>query len=88
MTMRDEQQVIRFVITHHDAKTGLRTIIGPVQGRYTYATREEAERWIADAIKNNGPERLNEFYGFPLRAVPCPCWPGHFDPKTVYPEEQ
>ena len=58
------------------------------QGRYTYATPEEAQAWI-DAVYTNGnnsPETLRSIWGEnPRGAVrPCTCWAGHFDPLGIY----
>lgn len=78
--MADE--VIRYVVTH--LADGVRTLAHACQGRYTYATPEEAQAWIDAAMKNNTEARLKQFYGLPLEVRPCKCWPGHFDPKGIY----
>jgi hypothetical protein len=76
--------IIRYVVTHIDLKTKLRTLAHPCQGRHTYATAEEAQAWIAAAMEANGEKRLRELFGFPLEVRPVECWPNHFDPKTCW----
>jgi hypothetical protein len=75
--------VTRYVATHagHD---GLRTLATAAQGRYTYATPEEAQAWIDAAMKNNSRDVLESVYVLPLEVRACECWPGHFDPKGIY----
>lgn len=73
----------RYVVTQL-GKHGLRTLAHAAQGRYTYATPEEAQAWIDAAIAANGIERLADLYGLPIEVRACECWPGHFDPKGVY----
>ena len=59
-----------------------RRIMGPRQGRYTYATREECQAHL-DAILENGSWKSAGIFGanpeFETREVQC--WPKHFDPK-------
>jgi hypothetical protein len=77
--------VTRYVLTYVN-KDGMRTLVGPQQGRCTYATPEEAEKHLADLRANNSPERLREFFGVPdkMEVRPCDCWPVHFDPVGIY----
>lgn len=75
--------VTRYVVTHVN-KDGMRTLIGPAQGRHTYATREEAKQALLSILANNSTSRLKEVYGFPLEVRACPCYPGHFDPQNVW----
>lgn len=79
------ESVTRYVVTHIGTK-GMRMLTLGQQGRYTYATSEEAEE-VMDAILNG--ENNNDIPGvygeqslgtFEVR--PVPCYPGHFDPKT------
>ena len=69
--------VTRYVVTKLN-RNGERTLFDPQQGRYTYATREEAET------------RANAFLhdchcdGMKLEVRACECWPVHFDPKEVW----
>lgn len=74
--------VTRYVITHL-GRHG-RTLIGPSQGRNTYATAAEAQAQLDAILKANTPERIAELWGEPLQVRPCQCWPGHFDPKRVW----
>jgi len=79
--------VTRFVVTFIN-RNGMRTILGPVQGRNTFATRSEAADWVAAIVGGNASYRLAEIYGaqavgsFEPRAVAC--YPGHHDPTTVW----
>lgn len=75
--------VIRYVLTHLD-KSGMRTLAGAAQGRWTYATHEEAESRLAELLAGNGADRIAELYGQPLQVRPCTCWAGHFDPVSIY----
>jgi len=75
--------VIRYVVTHI-GKDGMRTLIGPAQGRCTYATQEQAEEYKTAVLSNNSMDTLKSMYGFPLEVRPCRCWPLHFDPKEIY----
>lgn len=80
---RQSLGVTRYVLTHI-GRDGLRTIFGPAQGDNTFPTYEDAKRHMQNVIQNNAPERLAKFCGFPLEVRPCTCWPGHFDPKSIY----
>lgn len=82
MTPAREPAVVRYVVTHVN-KDGMRTLAKAMQGRYTYATPEEAQQWIDQAIAANG-DRLAEFYGLPLQVRPVECYPVHFDPMTCW----
>lgn len=79
-------KVTRFVVTYVDQRTGLRTLASACQGRYTYATAEEAGAYMLAMLSNNGPERIANIWGpdprFEVR--PCACYPGHFDPVGIY----
>jgi hypothetical protein len=75
--------VIRYVVTHLD-KEGRRVLAHPRQGRHTYATPGEAQAWIDAALKNNSESTLRSVFGFPLEVRPVECFPGHFDPMTMY----
>lgn len=79
--------VKRYVLTYK-AADGLRTLVGPQQGRYTHATREQAESFLARFIANNRPaiiERYGPIESLQVRA--CACWPEHFDPCGIYFDE-
>ena len=76
--------VIRYVATYvHNH--GMRTLMTSAQGRYTYATADEAQAWIDAVRKNNDQDTLIALWGADTFEVrPCECWPGHFDPKGVW----
>lgn len=77
--------VTRYVATYVN-KQGYRTLMQAVQGRFTYETEAEAAEWIAAVTKNNSADTIRQIWGddprFEVR--PCPCYPGHFDPQTVW----
>jgi hypothetical protein len=75
--------VIRYVVTYVDLKYG-RTLVGPIQGRNTYATPEAALHQLQAMLKNNSPKTLAETFPGELQVRACPCWPVHFDPKQIY----
>lgn len=73
--------VIRYVVTRL-GKDGNREFFDPRQGRYTYETRAQAQA-RADAFlgePTNDPDLIRG-----LRADPCLCWAGHFDPRRLMP---
>lgn len=76
--------VRRYVLTFKNA-AGDRILFGAAQGRMTYASQEEAERYKAAVLANNSADTLARFPELQVRA--CACWPGHFDPCGVYFEE-
>jgi len=51
----DTHTGVRYVVTHLDTK-GMRTLLNPQQGRYTHATKEEAEQELASILANNCEE--------------------------------
>lgn len=77
--------VTRYVPTYVN-KEGVRTLMRPMQGRDTFETPEAAQAWLDAVVSNTSADRIREVFGanpqFEVR--PCPCWPGHFDPKTIY----
>jgi hypothetical protein len=77
------EPVCRYVATYVN-KDGMRTLMGPAQGRNTYATAAEAQAWIDAATANNSADTVRQIWGanprFEVRG--CPCWPVHFDPQT------
>jgi hypothetical protein len=79
------EHVIRYVITYVN-KDGQRTLAHYAQGRFTYATADEAEKLMAAVTGNNSASTIRQLYGdnprFEVR--PCPCYPGHFDPQTCW----
>lgn len=79
------ESVTRYVATYVNAE-GQRTLMGPAQGRRTHATSEAAQAWIDAVTTNNSAKTLREVWGdkprFEVR--PCPCYPNHFDPQTIW----
>lgn len=80
-----EQAVTRYVPTYVN-KEGMRTLMRNAQGRDTFQTAQEAQDWIAAVTANNNADTIKQIWGdnanFEVR--PCLCWPGHFDPKSVW----
>jgi len=77
-TMNDTK-IIRYVLTHVN-KDGMRTLVDPMQGRYTYATKDEAQKRL-DAFK----PQLESTLGYhDLEVRPVEVYPVHFDPKTCW----
>lgn len=72
-------------------RDGVRTLIGPAQGRYTYATREEAQSYCEAVSSVNSHDAIAQVWGqqalgtFEPREVEC--YAGHFDPTRIYFEE-
>jgi hypothetical protein len=81
----DTHTVVRFVVTHLDTK-GNRTLLNPQQGRYTHATKEEAEQELANIKANNCEESIWELFGDPaaMEVRPCQCWNNHHDPVGIW----
>ena len=77
------EPVVRYVVTHI-GRNGLRTLATAAQGRYTHATREEAQADLDAMMANNSLDRLRSLFGLPLEVRACDCWPVHFDPMGVY----
>lgn len=79
------ESVTRYVPTYVN-RDGMRTLVLACQGRDTFETEQAAQEWLNAAVTNNSADRVREVWGdnprFEVR--PCPCWPGHFDPKGVY----
>ena len=70
----------------HVNRDGMRTLIGPAQGRCTYATEAEATAHMQAVTSNNSADTIKQVWGdkpaFEVR--PCECWAGHFDPVGVW----
>ena len=79
--------VLRYVATHIN-KDGYRTFAHSRQGRCTYETLEEVEKWIDAAMTQNSEHTLAQIYGLPLEPRACMCWPGHFDPVRIIDEQE
>lgn len=78
-TIGELQLVRRFVITCGGEFFGTR------QGRYTYATRDEAQS-RADAIQNEPTNIARKLVPGYLQAAEWWCYPEHFDPVAPAPE--
>lgn len=78
------QYVIRYVIAQQNPEMGGRKIVGPCQGQYTYATRQEAETHLTAMLENNSQDTLRQVYHLPLSVAECRCYPGHYDPLGPY----
>lgn len=70
------------------ATNGLRTLIGPAQGRCMKKTRKEAEDELFEMLTSNSIGRLIEIYGkqaiTTFRVDEFDCYEGHHDPKHIY----
>ena|SRR5579864_760169 len=68
-------------------KIGLRTMLGPKQGRCMKNSRQEAEEYLAAVMKNSGEQRLVDVCGEQARGTfrvdEFECYP-HGDPKSSY----
>lgn len=79
----EEQGPIRFVLTHVN-RSGVRTLLQAQQGRYTYATAEEAQA-LLDAIRPSYAARPEtDFDAATMEVRPVECWPVHHDPKRIW----
>lgn len=78
--------VRRWVVTMKKDATALRTLALGAQGRYTFATREEAQSHLRAMLANNADDTLRSVYGdtSAMDVRECECWAGHFDPVGVY----
>lgn len=88
MTMKTvchQKSVVRYVATYVKGD-GMRTLMTAAQGRYTYATAEQAQAWVDAVTGNNSADAVRQVWGenpkFEVRA--CDCYPGHFDPQNVW----
>lgn len=79
---------VRYVLSFIN-KDGCRVLVNPMQGRYTYATQEEARKRLGNLLSANTEDQLKNVFGpqsigtFKVSAVEC--WPGHNDPKSMWP---
>jgi hypothetical protein len=83
MKHEEYKDVIRYVVTYVN-RDGMRTLVGAAQGRNTYDTAEQAQKWIDAARKNNSASTLAMF-GVPdtLEVRSCLCY-HHGDPKGIW----
>jgi hypothetical protein len=76
--------VKRFVVTHASQKLGLRILTFPAQGRWTFETREEAEKVLATFAPSLREKVLGDLADT-LEVTEVDCYPGHHDPsRTVF----
>lgn len=59
----NSEKRIRYNLSFVSPRTGLRTLVGPNQGRYFKDTREEAEVALAQMLANNGRARIESVFG-------------------------
>lgn len=81
----ERERVIRYVATYVN-REGMRTLMSAAQGRNTFATKAGAQAWI-DAVSGvNSSETIRQIWGDDPRCEvrACPCYPGHFDPETIW----
>lgn len=78
--MPKHDTVTRYVATHIGRVNGMRTLAQPMQGRFTYATAEQAQAWIDAVMAGNNGDKLEQVFGLPLEVRACECWAGHHDP--------
>lgn len=76
---------IRYVITYVN-KDGMRKLVGAAQGRNTFATPSEAQACLDAITGNTSASTIAQIFGSDPRfeVRPCPCYPGHFDPQSVW----
>lgn len=71
-------------------KNGLRTMLGPNQGRYMKETRAEAQELLDAIMQESGEQRLVEVCGEQARGTfrvdPFHCY-AHGDAKGIYVDE-
>lgn len=85
MTMQDrfKAQETRYVITH--ISNGQRRLTFAMQGRETYATAREAQDYLDCLLRVNDLRKVMAQDEINTLAVkPCACWPGHYDPKSMW----
>jgi hypothetical protein len=77
--------VMRFAATWVNAE-GMRTLMCPAQGRFTYPTPGEAQYWIDAVTTRNSTKKIAQIWSADPRfeVRPVWCWPGHHDPVGVY----
>jgi hypothetical protein len=83
MARRYGPHVRRYVVTYLD-RSMYQTMLGPAQGRRTYATAEDAQQHLQMFLRDNSEDRLAETYGRQslgtFRVNSCRCYPEHYDP--------
>jgi hypothetical protein len=83
--------VTRYVPTYIN-KDGAHCLMRAAQGRDTFETAEDAQRWLDAVLSNphNSPDTLTELWGdlskCEVRA--WACYPNHFDPTHTLEGEQ
>lgn len=76
--------IIRYVITHLCSGIEGRQLAEPMQGRFTYATQEEAQQRLDAIVSGTNAQALETLFNMPLAVRPCECYPRHFDPIGRY----
>lgn len=76
--------VLRYVVTQGNPEMGGRMLAQPMQGRYTYATKKEAQKHCDAFLAHNSHEVLASLFHLPLTVKVCRCYPGHYDPIGLY----
>ncbi len=72
------------------ATSGLRTMLGPAQGRHMFESAQRATAFLIDFLENGGLDRVTQVYGpqavgtFRVDAFECY---DHGDPVSIYPRE-
>jgi len=87
LTHESPEYVTRWVVTHIAPDGDSRLISVARQGRNTYATKEECQKWIDAVVSNTPHDTLVSLFGphgLPLEPRECRCWPDHFDPAQYY----
>jgi hypothetical protein len=84
----NEQSVTRYVVTYVN-RDGMRTLAFAAQGRDTFETEAAATTYMHAVTAGNSADAIKQAWGenprFEVR--PCQCWPGHFDPQSIWFEE-
>ena len=78
---------IRFVPTYFSDTFKMRTLLLPMQGRYIYETKEEAQRCMDNLLPGmdsiHSPAEIKS-----LEVRPCQCYDRHFDPMNCWFEDE
>lgn len=87
-----ESYPVRYAVSYliPDGKhKGMRTMLMPIQGRYTFATRAGAEAWLEGFMA--GDTTLWRQQGIDVEQIKVSaikCYPVHFDPVGCWIEEE
>ena len=88
--MSHPDYVTRYVLTAIGYRDGLRELVDPMQGRFTYATREEAQVQLNARLLANPPGRIRAIWGIgdDAKVRECECYADSFDPIGRYFDER